>query len=190
MDADEFTKDLRAMLNRRGFNPPASLRDNVLGVVSVRRPSRLGAIWRSASQFGGAVVVTSVAVATLGGVIVLGMAARGSTDVPGAAGASAVPSAGSASAVPFCGDAIRVVRLGHSGSAVTFTDPATGAVERLVFPSSLRTRVIDGRGELGSNDGRVIGTEGDVLTLGGAAGRGVSAAFTVCTINAVTYALP
>jgi hypothetical protein len=81
-----------------------------------------------------------------------------------------------------CLQAIRAAKIGHSGSAVTFTDPATGSVEDLVLPAGLHTRVANDRGELVAPDSTVIGSEGDVLTLGGG-----GSPFAVCTVNGVNY---
>jgi hypothetical protein len=84
-----------------------------------------------------------------------------------------------------CLDVIAAARLGHSGSTVTFTDPTTGAMEDLRFPARLSTRVVSGRGELLTSDGTVIGSEGDVLTLGGG-----GAPFAVCAVNGMNYMVP
>lgn len=81
-----------------------------------------------------------------------------------------------------CLDAIAAAKIGHSGSAVTFTDPTTGAIENLTLPASLSTRVVNGRGELLAPDGTVIGSEPGVLTLGGG-----GSPFAVCTVNGINY---
>ncbi len=85
----------------------------------------------------------------------------------------------------ICLEVIAAARLGHSGSTVTFTDPTTGATEDLRFPARLFTRVVGGRSELLASDGTVIGSEGDVLTLGGG-----GAPFEVCEVNGVNYTAP
>ena len=82
----------------------------------------------------------------------------------------------------ICLQPIVAAKVGHSGSTVTFTDPATGSVEDLVLPAGLRTRVANDQGELLAPDGTVIGREGDVLTLGGG-----GSPFAVCTVNGVNY---
>jgi hypothetical protein len=181
METDEFTRDLRAMLDRGGSEAPASLRGDVLGVRVADRSTSLGSKSRSAAHLGGSAVMSVAAIVVLGGVVMFGLSARTRNEVTGAA----IPSAAA-----FCGQAIRTVTIGHSASVVTFTDPGTGVAENLVFPTALSARVTDGMGELVNSDGRVIGTDGDVLTLGGAAGRGASTPFFVCTVNGTTYPLP
>ncbi len=98
---------------------------------------------------------------------------------------AAVPSPSSLSprvSGSVCLQAIAAAKIGHSGSTVTFTDPTTGAIEDLVLPAGLRTRVANDRGELLAPDSTVIGSEGDVLTLGGG-----GSPFAVCTVNGVNY---
>jgi hypothetical protein len=178
MSGDQFTRDLRAMLERRGSGAPSSLHLDVLAIATMKRRTGLLSTWRSAMQLAGRVAMTGVAVAILGGAVVVGMVARGS------AGAAAAPSP---PGVLICGDAIRAARVGHSGPTVTFTDPATGVIEDLAFPSGFSTSVTNGAGQLLSRDGHVIGIEGQVLTLGGG---GMGGKFGVCVVDGVNYPLP
>jgi hypothetical protein len=184
MNGDQFTRDLSAMLERRGSDASSSVQVDVFAIATMKRRPRLLSTWRSAMQLGGRLAMTGIAVAILGGALVVGMVARGS------AGAAA---AQSHSGVLFCGQAIAAARVGHSGSTVTFTDPAAGVLEDLVFPSGFSTRVTNGAAQLLYRDGSVIGSEGQVLTLGGGIGIGAAfraGAFGVCTVNGVNYPLP
>lgn len=183
MNGDRFTRDLRTMLEKRGSDAPSSLQVDVMAIATMKRRQGLLSTWRSALQVGGRVATTAFAVAILGGAIVIGIIGRGS------AGLGPEPSQ---SGVLVCGQAIRAARVGHSGSTVTFTDPATGVLEDLVFPMGFSTRVTSGIAQLLSRDGSVIGSEGQVLTLGGGIGIGATvgaAAFGVCTVNGVNYPL-
>jgi hypothetical protein len=87
-----------------------------------------------------------------------------------------------ASGATICLEAIAAAKIGHSGSTVTFTDPSTGATESLALPPRLSTKVENDRGELLAPDGTVIGSEGDVVTLGGG-----GSPFAVCAVNGVNY---
>ncbi|HEX7949761.1 MAG TPA: hypothetical protein VF494_05385 [Candidatus Limnocylindrales bacterium] len=103
--------------------------------------------------------------------------------VGGCSAAAPIPSQVSPpSSGGICLDVIAAAKLGHSGSTVTFSDPTTGATEDLVLPPDLSTRVTNDRAQLLGPGGGVIGSEGDVLTLGGG-----GSPFVVCTVNGVNY---
>jgi hypothetical protein len=95
---------------------------------------------------------------------------------------SANPQSPRRSGSAICLQAVAAAKIGHSGSAVTFTDPTTGAIEDLVLPVALQTRVVNDRGQLLAPDGTVIGSEGDVVTIGGG-----GSPWAVCAVNGVNY---
>jgi hypothetical protein len=129
MDETRFEKDLAEMLARKGAPAPPSLRDSVAGIPSSKPISpSLAVRLRSAARLAGALATSVIAVAVLGFALVQRDAGRASVPV----GALSAPGT---SFVSVCGQALLIVKIGHSGSTVTFADPATG---RLAASSSRR----------------------------------------------------
>jgi hypothetical protein len=177
MKDDRFSRDLRNMLEARSSGGIGSMHLDVADVVRRTSPGKFAGLI-SALRFGGTVATTALTVTILLGALVLARAGGGD------AGSAGSPSP---SGFLICGQAIAAAKVGHSGSTAIFTDPSTGQTENVVWPQGFSTTVLDGRAQLTSRNGQVIGNEGDVLTLGGGAIRG---AFAVCSVNGVTYALP
>ena len=181
MASDDFTRDLHVMLESRVSSTPSSLRVNVLSVTTRRRRSGLLSALRSAAQLSGTGLVAVAVVLSVGGVLSFGLAAGGND------AATRVGTGASPSGKPYCGQAIRLAVVGHTDSTVTFADPDTGGLEKLVFPSGFSTRVVGGSAQLSSRDRLILGTDGDVLTIGGGSWGD---AFYVCSVNGVHYTLP
>lgn len=128
--------------------------------------------FRRAAQLTGSVIASVIGVAILS----LAFGQHGTSP----AGSTASPSRSA-----FCGQAVIAVRIGHSGSTVTFNDAETGAVAYLTFPTGFTTSIASGSAELLAPDGTVVAREGETLALGG--GGSGSKTFAVCTVNGVNY---
>jgi hypothetical protein len=85
-----------------------------------------------------------------------------------------------------CLDAgIMPVRMTRSGSEIAFALAANDQPASIAWPNGFSGRLVDGKAQLVSPDGRVIAVEGDILSnLGGAAIYGV---FHVCEIGSSQY---
>jgi hypothetical protein len=73
-------------------------------------------------------------------------------------------------------------RVAVAGNALVLVPPTGGDPIKVVFPSGWRAWRLDGRAELVSRDGVVVGREGDIVEgLGG--GTGDDGAFEVCSVG-------
>ncbi len=181
VDDAAFERELTEMLTRHPATAPAALLERVARIpASVPLSQSWTLRLRLAGRLAGTVIASVIGVAVLA--LALGLRGAGPvTSQAGGTGASPVPSR---SAVALCGQVLTVVRLGHSGSIVTFSDTVNGMVVHPTFPTGFKTSLASGSAELLAPDGTVVGREGQTLELGGESGEQT---FYVCTVNGVSY---
>lgn len=181
VDESGFERELTDMLTRQPATAPAALLERVALIPTATPISRSWALrLRLAGQMAATVIASLVGVAILSFIV----GSRGAGPVTNLAGGTAPSPGPSRSAVAVCGQVLTVVRLGHSGSIVTFSDSVTGVVVNPTFPVGFQTSLASGSAELVAPNGTVVGREGQAIQLGGESGEQT---FYVCTVNGVSY---